>query len=336
MNRRSVSPALLAAALTAVLTAVPAAAAPLHHPHRDPAVVVGSAATLHPEGATWDAARHRFLVGSVRHGTVDAVRPDGTTTRLVDDPALVSVIGLHADAARGRVLAATGDLGVSVRSTPATTRTLAGVGAYDLATGRRLFFADLAAVAADGGPHLANDLAFGPDGTAYVTDTFAPVVYRITPDGTASVLVRDARLAAPDGAVGLNGIVREGGTLVIGKSDDGTLWRVPIDHPAALARIPVDAPAGALRHLDGMLRRSSGTIRAVTNSLGPDTRDADVVLRSEDGWRTARLASLTPSVDRAVTAVTEGPGGSVYRLSGRLDLLFAGTYVDGFTLRRVA
>lgn len=339
MNRRSVSLTLLAAALAATataVTAVPVAAAPVRHTgHRYPAVVAGHAAALHPEGATWDAARHRFLVGSVRHGTIDAVRPDGSTTTLVDDPALVSVIGLHVDAPRGRVLAATGDLGVAVRSTPATTGTLAGVGAYDLATGRRLFHTDLAAVAGDGGPHLANDLALGPDGTAYVTDTFAPVIYRITPDGHASVLVRDTRLAAPAGAIGLNGIVRQGDTLVVGKSDDGTLWRVPIARPAELAPIPVDAPAGALRQLDGMLRRTPGTIRAVTNSLAPGTRDADLVLRSDDGWRTARVTALTPAADVSVTAVTDGPGGSAYHLAGRLDLLLGGVYDDGFTLRRL-
>ncbi|MFJ1752688.1 hypothetical protein [Kitasatospora sp. NPDC088134] len=29
-------------------------------------------------------------------------------------------------------------------------------------------------------------MAFAPDGTAYVTDTYAPVVHRVAPDGTAS------------------------------------------------------------------------------------------------------------------------------------------------------
>ncbi|MFF4338758.1 hypothetical protein ACFY00_02325 [Kitasatospora sp. NPDC001540] len=307
-----------------------------------PAVVVGHGAAATPEGATWDAAHHRFLVGSMVNGTVSEVRPDGTLRTLVDDPAhLVSVIGLHADPARGRVLVADGDLGVGSRSTPASTAHTAGLGAYDLRTGRRLFHADLAAAAADGGPHLANDVAYAPDGTAYVTDTLAPLVYRVTPDGTAGVLVRDPRLAAPAGGIGLNGIVWRDGVLVVGKTDDATLWRIPVDRPAELSRIEVRGADGAggagdrFVGLDGMLGRPDGSLLAVTNHLGDDGRDAELTLRSADGWRSAALTAERPLTDTDPTAITAGPGGGVYALSGRLDLLFAGTPGDGFTLRRV-
>ncbi|MFI6447056.1 hypothetical protein [Kitasatospora sp. NPDC050543] len=40
-------------------------------------------------------------------------------------------------------------------------------------------------------------------------------------------------------------------------------------------------------------------------------------------------------MDPADTALTQGPGGSVYLFSGRLDLLLAGTPGDGFVLRRI-
>ncbi|WP_052389965.1 SMP-30/gluconolactonase/LRE family protein [Streptomyces sp. NRRL B-24484] len=334
MNLRARSALLITALAAAVAAgpALPAAAAPAHH---RPAAITGTADTLHPEGATWDAAHGRFLVSSLRHGTVSAVRADGSVTTLVDDPAvLVSAVGIHVDAARNRVLVANGDPGVSVRTAPGGSGRIAGIGAYDLTTGRRLFYTDLAAVAADGGSHLANDLVVGPDGTAYVTDSFAPIVYRVAPDGAAGVLVRDSRLAAPQGGFGLNGIVRQGRTLLVGKYDDGTLWRLPIDHPQQLAEIPVTGPANALTGLDGLLLRPDGTLQGITNRLGGTGATTRVDLRSADGWRTART-TVHPLTDPAPTVLTPGPAGSVYVLDGRLDLLFAGTPVDTFTLHRI-
>ncbi|GAA2836595.1 SMP-30/gluconolactonase/LRE family protein [Kitasatospora paracochleata] len=335
MTTRTVRAAVVAAAVAAVIGAggVPAGAA--DGPQRYPAVLVGHGPTLHPEGATWDPVHRRFLVGSMPHGTVSTVRPDGSTATLIDDPALVSVVGLHVDAAHHRVLVVNGDTGAGLRSTPATARRTAGLGAYDLTTGRRLFYTDLAAVAGDGGEHLGNDVAFGPDGTAYVTDSFAPLVYRVGVDGAASVLVRDARLAVSPGGFGLNGIVRQGGVLVIGTYETGALWRVPIACPDTFTRVAVAGGADRLIGLDGLLARPGGTVAGVTNRLGGSGAEAEVELHSPDGWRTARLAAVRPSPDAAPTALTPGPGDRVYQLSGRLDLLFAGTPVDTFTLRRV-
>lgn len=40
--------------------------------------------------------------------------------------------------------------------------------------------------------NFANDVTLAPDGTVFVTDSFSPVVYKVNPDGTASVLVMDS------------------------------------------------------------------------------------------------------------------------------------------------
>ncbi|BFV59935.1 SMP-30/gluconolactonase/LRE family protein [Kitasatospora sp. CMC57] len=323
---RAAAVATVAAALLGA-GALPAAA----HPYRPAAVVAGHADSLHPEDAVWDAAHHRFLVGSLRHGTVSAVRPDGSVRTLVDDPEhLVSVIGIQIDRARGRVLVANADPGVGLRHDPA--KVVAGIGAYDLETGRRLFYTDLAAVAADGGRHFANDLVLGPDGETYVTDSFSPLVYRVRPDGRASVLVRDDRLATPAGAFGLNGIVRLGHTLLIGKYDDGTLWRLALDRTAELRQVALSGPRAV--GLDGLLYAGDGTLRGVTNTLGGTGADTLVDLHSADGWRSATL-TVRAAADPAPTALVAGPGGTVYELSGRMDLLFKGVTDDRFTLRRV-
>src|ERR1700754_2726300 len=103
-----------------------------------PGLVSGSAPRLHPEGVTYSPDGHRFLVGSVTHGTVSAVRPDGTVRTLVDDPALVTTMGLAVDARRGRLLVVNGDVGISDRTTPETLNKTAGLGIYDVHSGHRI------------------------------------------------------------------------------------------------------------------------------------------------------------------------------------------------------
>ncbi|MBV6699552.1 hypothetical protein [Kitasatospora aureofaciens] len=325
--------ATAAAVLLGAVGALPAAA----DTGCAPAVITGHAASLVPESAAWDQAHHRFLVGSLRHGTVSTVRTDGSVHTLVDDPGtLLEVAGLRVDAARDRVLVTNLDNGISERTSAATNGRIAGIGAYDLETGRRLFYVDLAAVAGDGGPHLANDIAIGPDGTAYITDSFAPIVYRVGADGTASVLVRDDRFTPQPGTYGLNGIVYRSGRLVVGKWDDGTLWQIPLHHPADVRRIEVaGAEGGALLHLDGMLGRPDGSIAGITNAFFGAGRDTEVELRSDDHWRTARLVAVRPSADLTPTAVTAGPGGSLYQLAGGLSAAFGGHPTDSFTLRKL-
>ncbi|MET8546244.1 hypothetical protein ABZW03_37295 [Kitasatospora sp. NPDC004799] len=331
--RRALTAALAAAALLGTAGALPAAAAG----RPAPAVVQGHAPTLVPEAGDWDAAHHRFLLGSLRHGTVSAVGTDGSVRTLVDDPGtLVETAGLRIDRAHRRVLVTNLDNGLGERSGAATQGRIAGIGAYDLDTGRRLFYTDLAAVAGDGGGHMANDIAIGPDGTAYVTDSVAPVVYRVAPDGTAAVLVRDARLAPAPGAYGLNGIVHRDGRLLVGKWDDGTLWQVPLGNPAAVRRVEVaGGAADSLLHLDGLTGRPDGSLVGVTNAFAGSGRDAVVELRSADHWRTARLTAVRPSADATPTALVPGPAGRLYQLSGGLADAAAGHPSDAFTLRRI-
>ena len=64
------------------------------------------------------------------------------------------------------------------------------LGVYDLSTGNRIEMIDLASTI-EGAPadmgHFANDVAVAADGTAYVTDTFAGVIYRVDADYQAEV-----------------------------------------------------------------------------------------------------------------------------------------------------
>ena len=169
--------------LTSLTVASPAVASTATaHPLRLPPVIRGTAPALHPEGFAWDPTRGAFLVGSVKHGTVSVVRPDGSTRTLVSDPHLDSTFGVHVDVRRGRFLVAYADLGLGDRTGGAS-----GIGIFDLRTGRTLRLIDFG--------RLVNDFALDPDGNAYVTDPGGDTLYTVDTRGRFSVLVTDPRFA---------------------------------------------------------------------------------------------------------------------------------------------
>src|SRR4051794_27674131 len=169
-----------------------------HSPAALPDEVLVHDPGLYPEGVEWDGAR--FLVSSVARGTVTAVHDDGSLQEFAAADGITSSLGLHIDAAHGRLLvagadfAAVGDPNVAGEAKPAIPHPRPG---------KRLHLVDLAVLRPQG-RHLANDVAVAPAGNAYVTDSLSPVIYRVTPDGRASVFVEDPRLSGE--GIGLNGI----------------------------------------------------------------------------------------------------------------------------------
>jgi sugar lactone lactonase YvrE len=335
MSKRNLFRAALAATVAAagLLAATPAGALPVAATvtaGQYGAVVNGEGNALHPESASWDPVHRQFVISSIHRGTVSRVGADGIAHTLVSDPQLVSALGVKVDAGRSRVLVCNADpAGLSVRSTARTQGQVAGLGSYDLRTGRRLWYVDLAAIAGDGGRHLANDVAFDADGTAYVTDSFAPIVYRVTVDGRASVLLRDDRIGAGPGQFGLNGIVVRGGHLWVGNYATGAIWELPLHRPESV-RLMVQDPR--LVGLDGLTAGPDGGLVGVTNRIGVDSSGTVVTVRT--GGHGVQVTSH-PSTDPAPTAVTRGPGGELWVLSGRMDVLFGGGESDVFTLRRL-
>ncbi|WP_189160524.1 hypothetical protein [Lentzea pudingi] len=292
-------------------------------------VVNGTGAALHPEGVGWDPSRKAFLVGSLRHGTVSVVGADGRASTLVNEPRIVSTVGVHVDVARNRVLAAYADYGVGTRSSPSTIQTQAGLGIFDLKTGRTLHLVDLAI---GPGPHIANDFALDLAGNAYVTDTASDKIYKVDVNGRASVLVQDPRLAGPT-EDGMNGIVwHPGGYLLAVGYETGSLLRIPLKDPQAIHEVRLDQ---ALVGGDGLALRPDGTLLVVSNEFGRSTAGSVKVLRSRDGWTSAKTAKTVAQwPDPLPTTVAVSPAGA-YVLSGRLDVLITGSTSDQFTLRRI-
>jgi hypothetical protein len=272
---------------------------------------------LYPETLEYDSVKDRFLLGSFREGAIYEVDLTGKASLLVDDPRLCSVLGIAVDAARRRLWAVNSDLGASTKPSVSGPKKLAGVGIYDLSTGEPLQYVDLSQLAE--GPHLANGIALAPDGTAYVSDSFSPVIYKVSPEGTASVFLRDDRFAGS--AVNLNGLaVHPDGYLLVVKKSDGSLFKIPLARPSDMRRvsIPRNLTGG-----DGLTLAGGGKELVVIANRTPEyVSDAAISLHSEDGWATAQISAEHPLGDvYPTTAVVRQ--GALYVVHSKLNALIA-------------
>jgi hypothetical protein len=216
--------------------------------------------------------------------------------------------GIHIDRERQRLLVTNVDGAAVNRFLAGETLSegiQASLAAYDLATGERLFLADLTQVG--GVPHaIVNDVTVDEGGNAYVTNSAAPVVYRVTPQGDASVFVQDERLSTPQ--FGLNGIdYHPAGYLLAVVSGSASLYRIPLDNPQALTQVQLEQPFVG----DGIVLTPGGTLIAV-GFVGDFASPTSVVLElaSQDNWESATLLNRTDTQGQASTAIIRGD--SVY------------------------
>ncbi len=105
---------------------------------------------------------------------------------------------------------------------------------------------------------LCNDIAIGPDGSAYVTNTFAPEILRLDPtSGQLRVWASDPQLAPPASGAGLDGIAFGGdGNLYVNTFTPGELFRVDVKDGVAgkVTKLKTSRPlvlTDALRPLGG-------------------------------------------------------------------------------------
>ena len=257
-----------------------------------PASILAERGGFVPEGIEYDQLGGRILTGSLAEGSIMEIHPDGRVTPVVTDPELVSSVGIEADEPRGRLLVANADRTIFT----GVGSGLAMLGVYDLTSGNRIAMVDLEAAIMDAGPdltHFANDVAVADDGTAYVTDTMAGIIYQVDPDYQASVLYRHDGPESP----GFNGIVLhpDGYLLVCGGT---TLWKVPLGDPMAASTVvlPEEIPGQ-----DGMVWTPDGRLAIVSNST-----QRLVALTSGDDWATAELAGVGTYTLQGTTVAVVG------------------------------
>ncbi|MGW4975004.1 hypothetical protein [Streptomyces mirabilis] len=316
------------------------AATSAHSPSRPAAPLVEARGPgVFPHSVDYDPDSRKFVVGSLAHGTISSVSQDGTVRTLVDDQDLVSVQAVRVDSERNRILATDVDYGLADRSAPATRFRVAGVASYDADSGRREWYADLNRVAGDGRQHLVSDVTIAPDGTAYAVDELTPTIFRIDRDGRASVLLHDDLLAGKLDIpgflndVGMSAVAWMPGNVLIVAMADGSLVRVPVHHPEQAAEVRLST--GLKTITAGIRVLPDGSIAAISSGLL--SGQAAVVQRVRPGhhWKSATVTVTDTVADPVSSAVTAGPRGTTYALSGGLAALLAGGPNDGFTLRPV-
>lgn len=262
---------------------------------------------LYPEGIAFDSKADQFLVSSMRHGKIGRVGRDGFYHPFISDDMLVSSVGLHIDQARNRLLVAVSDPGVAVGTKKETQAKLAGLAVYDLKSGKRLAYHDLGRLSEGG--HFANDIAVDGGGDIYVTDSFAPNVYKIGKNGKPSIFVQNDLFKGE--GFNLNGIVyHPKGYLIVGKSNSGELFKISMK--GKVSRVKVQQ---SLSGNDGLVLAPDGNLTVIQNS-GEISR-----LVSPDNWASASVASsVKPGLEFPTTGVIAG--GSLYVLNAKLGELF--------------
>lgn len=228
-----------------------------------------------PEGIEWDDDAGHFLLGSMTQKTIFSVNDDGTFAPFIQNDSFNAIVGIHIDHATNRLLVCSSD--PSIFFGGEAQGHLAALFAFDLNTGQQLFFADLSELG-PGDAHFANDVTVDAEGNAYVTDTGAPVIYKVTPTGEASVFIESELLTAP--AFGLNGIeYHPNGYLLAGVAGSASIVKIPLDDPAALVAVELDQPVPS----DGLVLREDGILFAVNPG------NLVMALSSDDDWMTASV-----------------------------------------------
>jgi hypothetical protein len=245
--KRSLAVVLVLAAVP-LLVAAPAQADPPGHGRPGAYRLTGDVGGSKFEGIGADERRGVFYVsevtgGEIHRGSAGTAQTeqwlggDGTDGRF-------TARGITTDAT-GRVYVAGGPNGI-------------GTGRPDLwvyAPDGRL----LAALRAPGENVFLNDVAIGPDGAAYFTNSNAPQVFRVAVGGTAWGVTRwaDATGTVEQRAgFNLGGIVvsADRSALVVAQGNAGLLWRFDL-RTAAVS--PVATGAASLTDADGLVRQGS-------------------------------------------------------------------------------
>jgi len=257
-------------------------------PDQPTARIAFNAPETYPEGIAYDSISGVYFVSSARLGNIGKVTPAGAYSTLISDPTFKSSYGLKVHPDGKRLFACIGDANYSKFTSPDTRKKMARLVGIDLATGKKTSDTDLSALVP--GEHFPNDLTFDGRQNAYVTDSFANVIYKVTPDGKASVFA-DSPLFKTKG-VGLNGIVyHPSGFLLTVNGGTGALYRIDLSNPKNVTKVMTDQ---FFMNGDGLLLTDNQKLILVQNGGS----DKIYELTSEDNWSSAKVSASTLATDR--------------------------------------
>lgn len=242
----------------------------------------------YPEGVAYNKVDGNYYVSSARLGNIGKVTPQGAYTILLQDSMLKSTYGMKIHPDGKKLFACVSDANYSKYTNPATRTKMARLIGLELSTGKKISDIDLSGLLP--GKHFANDMTFDQQQNIYITDSFAGAIYKVTPEGKASVFAKD-ELFKTEG-VGLNGIVyHPDGFLIVDNTAKGELYKVDIKNPKVIAKIAVSQ---FFLGADGLLLNDKNLLTVVANG----GNDKIYQLATTDNWKTANVKASTLSTDR--------------------------------------
>jgi sugar lactone lactonase YvrE len=279
---------------------------------------------LYPEGIEWDGNHRRFLISSAADGSVTSVGDDGIATAFASGEGLTSTLGTYLDTDRNRLLVTGADFAaLDDVARPGEAK----LAVYDATSGHRLQLIDLADLVPHQ-RHLANDVTVDDAGNAYVTDSFTPAIYKVTPAGEATVMIVDPRLASPTPTgIGLNGIqYHPGGYLLAAVAGANKLLRIPLDNPAGMTEVQLPEPIS----IDGITLEPDGNV-VVAAPFTP----AVIRLTSRDDWMSTQIVDRMTVAATDTTTNTAIRDGVVYALNAHFAQMDGPQPVSAFEIFRV-
>ncbi len=285
--------------------------------HKAPVHINFTEPDLFPEGLAYDPHHNRFYVSSVTRGGVGIVQLDGNYNPFITDEILTSTSGLKVDKARHRLLVCNGPFDGPN-----------GIGAYNLNTGARIFYTDLTGLL-PGKPIFVNDVAVDPQGNAYVTNSFSPVIYKVDRNGNASIFFQNDAFALDPGEFGFNGIQYDArGFLLVAFSNQ--IVKIPVSNQAGYSIVQLDATISP----DGLLLSKDGKQLVVVSNTGGTPDDKVLSFISNDTWMNGSLStSLRTGAVFPTTATSDGK--QVYVLYSHINKLIKGESQNTFTIQEV-
>jgi sugar lactone lactonase YvrE len=209
-----------------------------------------------PESVT-STSDGALYVGSFNHGGVTRIAPTGKVDAFISPGASGSrsTLGVLADEKTGTLYVCSNDLsGLGVAS-PGDGKG-AFLKTFDLHTG-----AAKGSFALKDEKSLCNDIAVGKDGTAYITDSFAPYIYSLKPGAVGlEVWATDPALAPAKDGVGLDGIAfGADGNLYVTTYIPAKLLRIAVKDgkPGAITEV---TPSQAIDHADALRAHGNGLL----------------------------------------------------------------------------